>query len=84
MCFFSYFSVFSVTSVVNYYKILIPEINEATDMDLKVIDPVRKFFSNGVERLMQSCWKRGDTFLISVGVCLKPRTVKAMVEMLIE
>jgi len=45
-----------------------PGINEATDTDpclilagtsLKVIDAVRKFFSNGVERLMQIGWKRG-------------------------
>ena len=37
--------------------------NEATDTDLKVIDPVRKFFSNGVERLTQPDWKRGDNLL---------------------
>jgi len=40
-----------------------PRTNGATDTDLKVIDAVRKFFSNGVERLMQIGWKRGDTLL---------------------
>jgi len=35
-----------------------PGIYEETDTDLKVIDPVRKFFSNGVERLMQIDWNR--------------------------
>jgi hypothetical protein len=38
-------------------------INEATDTDLKVIDPVRKLFSNGVEMQQQLGWKRRDTFL---------------------
>jgi len=37
-----------------------PRTNGATDTDLKVIDAVRKFFSNGVERLMQIGWKRGE------------------------
>ncbi|MBI3754120.1 MAG: hypothetical protein HY266_08790 [Deltaproteobacteria bacterium] len=37
-----------------------PRINEATDTDLKVIYPIRKSFSNGVERLQQFGWKRGD------------------------
>lgn len=41
---------------------VMPRINEAMDTDLKVIDAVRKFFSNGVERLTQHLgWKRGDT-----------------------
>ena len=31
--------------------------------DKKVIAPVRKFFSNGVERLTQPDWKRGDNLL---------------------
>jgi len=43
-----------VPSVVNYYKIHMPEINEATDTDLKVI-----------ERLRQLGRKRGDTFALS-------------------
>jgi len=37
-----------------------PGINEATDTDLKVINPVRKFFSNGAERLQQIDWERGE------------------------
>ena len=49
ICFFSYFSVFSVPSVVNYYKILMHRTNEATDTDLKVI-----------ERLRQIGWKWGE------------------------
>jgi len=32
---------------------------------LKVIDPVRIFFSNRVERLLRSCWKRGIRCSIS-------------------
>jgi len=40
-----------------------PRINKATDTDLKVIYPVRKSFSNGVERLQQLGWKQGDTLL---------------------
>lgn len=53
MCFFSYFSVFSALSVVDYYKIHMPGINEATDTDLKVI-----------EKLQQLGWRRGDTFAL--------------------
>jgi hypothetical protein len=40
-----------------------PRINEATDTDLKVIYPVRKSFSTGVERLQQIGWRRGDILL---------------------
>jgi len=49
-----FFSHFSVPSVVNYYKILIPGLDEATDTDLKVI-----------EKLQQLGRKRGDTFALS-------------------
>lgn len=40
-------------SVVNYYKIHMPEINEATDTDLKII-----------EKLQQLGRRRGDTFAL--------------------
>jgi hypothetical protein len=41
-----------------------PETNEAADTDLKVIDPVRKFFSNVVERLTQHLdWEKRDALL---------------------
>ena len=53
-----------------------PRTNEATDTDLKVIDPVRKFFSNGVERLMQIGWKRGDTLLYQQEYALRPEHQK--------
>ena len=60
-------------------------INEATDTDpclilagtsLKVIDPVRKFFSKGVERLQQIGWKRGVTLLYQQEYALNPEYQK--------
>ena len=62
-----------------------PRINEATDTDpclilagtsLKVIDPVRKFFSKGVERLQQIGWKRGVTLLYQQEYALNPEYQK--------
>ena len=56
-----------------------PRTNEATDTDLKVIDPVRKFFSNGVERLTQQLgWKRGDTCSINRSMLLVQNIKKCL------
>jgi hypothetical protein len=47
---------------------------------LKVIYPVRKSFSNGVERLQHLGWKRGRYFALSSGVCPKlPRPLRERV-----
>lgn len=40
--------------------IIMSKTNAAADTDLKVIDPVRKEFFNGVKRLQRMGWKRGD------------------------
>ena len=52
-----------------------PRTNEAIDTDLKVY-PVRKSFSNGVERLMQLGWKRGVLCFISRSMHKLPRPLR--------